>query len=60
MGYKRMILEQSDQEENDDDVPSRGESFQEGLMHGWYNVMGSIPYAILTLIVFFVLILFVC
>ena len=55
MGFKRMILEQSnndyDSEKREEYIPGRGESFSMGLMAGWKNAIKALPFIIIGIII---------
>jgi len=50
MGYKRILMEQSDNEYDDDSIPTRGESFSMGLQTGWDQVIRIFPVCLIILI----------
>ncbi|MFC1670599.1 hypothetical protein ACFL20_09410 [Spirochaetota bacterium] len=56
MSYKRLILEQSDND-YDDYVPGRGESFSMGMMSGWESLLRALPWIIGGLILLFIFII---
>ena len=61
MGYKRLILEQSDDDYDnyhDDYIPSRGESFSMGMIYGWESLLRAIPWILAGLILLFIFIIF--
>ena len=58
MGYKRVILEQGDDpDQNEEYVPDRGEAFMIGMSESWSEVVRLIPFVLLILLA---LIIFVC
>ena len=51
MGFKRMILEQSD-DEYDEDEPSHTQAFSEGLRDGWESAAKIFPFLLAGLLLF--------
>ena len=52
MGYRRMILEQSDDYEEFEDIPTRSECFMDGLSDGLNEVKFVFPIVLALLFIF--------
>lgn len=57
MGYKKIVIEQSDHDEDNHYVPNRGEAFSMGMVSGWESANKVFPFILLIVLM---VMLFIC